>query len=341
MTRKNNEVITLLLSFLITSGILAIGYLIVRNLITPEPSISPPPTTIKPRENFAQVPAVPLGLFNYGGSTTWAPIRRDIDSMIPVVRPNFKLRYVQHPTLPSGSGTGIMMLLDNQLAFAQSSRSVKDQEHQQAKQKGFTLQEIAVAIDGIVFIVHPDLNLDGLTITQLKEIYTGKITNWSQFGGPDLPIQPYSRPVEAGGTIEFFVSNVMGNEPFGSSVELIKTTTEAIRQVSQNLGGIYYASAPEVVPQCQVKPIAVGYEVNTWVAPYQLPLVNPENCPEQRNKLNQLAFQTGEYPLTRRLFVVVRQDSSMDQEAGEAYANFLLTNQGQNLLQKTGFIKIR
>lgn len=339
MTQKN-EAKTLILTFLITLGLLGIGYWIFQR-ITSDSTNSSPLSQSSNIENFAQVTSVPAGVFNYGGSTTWAPIRKEIDAIIQAVQPNFKLRYVQHPTIPPGSGTGIMMLLDNQLAFAQTSRSILEEEYQQAQQKGITLQEIAIGIDGIAVVVHPQLNIPGLTITQLQDIYTGKITNWSQIGGDNIPIQAYSRTVESGGTIQFFVNNILGGAAFGDNVEFISTTTEALRKVADNPGGIYYASAPEVVDQCTVKPIAIGNEVTELVPPYQPPFVPLENCPEQRNQLNVSAFQTGEYPITRRLFVVVKKDDQVDQQAGQAYANFLLTEQGQDLLEKIGFVRIR
>lgn len=72
----------------------------------------------------------------------------------------------------------IRMLIENQLAFSQASRSLKDEEIQRAQQRGLTLKEVPVAIDGIAIAVHPDLPVSGLTITQLKDIYTGKISNW-------------------------------------------------------------------------------------------------------------------------------------------------------------------
>jgi phosphate transport system substrate-binding protein len=338
MTQKN-EAKTLILTFLITLGILGIGYWIFQ-IITSN-SNSPNPSQSSKTEIFAQVTSVPAGVFNYGGSTSWAPIRKEIDPIIQAVQPNFKLRYVQHPTIPPGSGTGIMMLLDNQLAFAQTSRSILDQEYQQAQQKGLTLEERAVAIDGIAIGVHPQLNIPGLTITQLQEIYTGKITNWNQIGGKNIPIQPYSRTVESGGTIQFFVDNILGGAAFGDNVEFISTTTEALRKVADNPGGIYYASAPEMVEQCTVKPIAIGDEATGLVPPYQPPFIPLENCPAQRNKINVSAFKTGEYPITRRLFVVIKKDNQVDQEAGQVYANFLLTDQGQDLLDKIGFVRIR
>lgn len=335
---KKNETIPLLLSLVITAGIIgAISWWIIGRLELNGNEQE----TQTPSQTLAEVKDVPSGLFSYGGSTTWAPIRRDIDPVIQSVRPNFRLRYTDPTTGAPGSGSGIKMLLNHQLAFSQSSRSVKETEHQQASQKGFTLKEIPVALDGIAVAVHPDLNISGITVGQLKEIYTGKITNWSQVGGPNLPIVPYSRRIEEGGTIEFFVEAVLEGENFGQNVEFIPTTTLALRQVSETLGSIYYASAPEVVPQCTVKSLPLGRKVGEWVTPYQEPFVPLSQCPQQRNQLNQTAFQSGDYPITRRLFVIVKRNGEADEQAGIAYANLLLTRQGQDLITQAGFVSIR
>ncbi len=292
-------------------------------------------------ERFADVPTVPTGLFNYGGSTTWAPIRKEVDAALQIVWTGFKLRYTDPIKGAPGTGAGIRMLLENQLAFAQSSRTLKNEERQKAQQAGFTLKEIPVAIDGIAIAVNPTLEISGLTITQLAAIYVGKITNWQEVGGPDLAIVPYSRRLEDSGTIEFFVENVLEKQPFGANVQFIPTTTQALREVAANPGGIYYASAPEVVPQCGIKPLPLGRKPDQLVPPYQSPLITAAQCPAQRNQLNGAAFQSGEYPITRRLFVIVKQNGQVDQQAGEAYANMLLTNQGQDLIAKAGFVRIR
>ena len=284
---------------------------------------------------------LPEGTFNYGGSTTWAPIRKDVDSVLQSQCPRFILRYTQPPSGKPGSGTGIRMLIDNQLAFSQSSRSVKAEENAEAKQKGFSLKEIPVAIDGIVIAVNQSLNIPGLTVAQLKDIYTGKITNWQQVGGPNLPITVYSRSKEAGGTAEFFVENVLNKENFGANVSYINTTTEAVRKVAASLGGIYYASAPEIVPQCTIKSIPLGRISGQFVPPYQEPFIPPSECPNKRNQLNSQAFRSGDYAITRNLFVIVKQNNQTDQQAGEAYANWLLTPQGQELIEKAGFVKLK
>ncbi|QHG16111.1 PstS family phosphate ABC transporter substrate-binding protein [Nostoc sp. ATCC 53789] len=287
------------------------------------------------------VPNLLEGTFNYGGSTTWAPIRKDVDSVLESQCPRFILRYTQPPSGNAGSGTGIRMLIDNQLAFSQSSRSVKAEENAEAQQKGFSLKEIPVAIDGIVIAVNHDLNIPGLTVAQLKDIYTGKITNWQQVGGPNLPIKVYSRNEETGGTVEFFVENVLNKEKFGANVNYVDTTTEAVRKVAANPGGIYYASAPEVVPQCIIKSIPLGRTSSQLVPPYQQPFVPPSQCPSKRNQLNSQAFRSGDYAITRNLFVIIKQNGQADQQAGEAYANWLLTPQSQDLIEKAGFVRIK
>ena len=290
--------------------------------------------------NKCNVANLPEGTFNYGGSTTWAPIRKEADSVLQSLCPRFILRYTQPPSGQPGSGTGIRMLIDNQLAFSQSSRSVKAEENAEAKQKEFSLKEIPVAIDGIAIAVNQSLNIPGLTVAQLKDIYTGKITNWQQVGGPNLPITVYSRSKEAGGTAEFFVENVLNKENFGTNVSYINTTTEAVRKVAASPGGIYYASAPEIVPQCTIKSIPLGRTIGQFVPPYQEPFIPPSECPHKRNQLNSQAFRSGDYAITRNLFVIVKQNNQ-DQQAGEAYANWLLTPQGQELIEKAGFVKLK
>ena len=285
--------------------------------------------------------AAPEGLFNYGGSTTWAPLRRDLDPVLQKAQPQFKLRYTDPPSGAPGSGSGIKMLLDGQLAFSQSSRPLNDEEYAKAKDRGYALTQIPVAIDGLALAVHPDLAISGLTIAQVKQIYTGKVTNWNQVGGPNLAIKAFSRNLEEGGTVEFFVENILGGEPLSPSVTSIGTTTEAVRQVSVTPGGLYYASTPEIVPQCTVKPIAIGRTADQYVPPYQSPLIPPQACPAQRNQLNTAVLQSGEYPLTRQLFVIVKQNNQADQQAGEAYANWVLSPEGQELVKKAGFVSIR
>lgn len=348
---QKNETPVLLLSLIITLGLLGGGFWwftrnsrlnvdqILKGGNNSKPSANQSPA--KTKDTFAQLSNIPSGLFNYGGSTSWAPIRLAVDSAIQVARPEFRLRYVQPIGAAASSGTGIKMLLDGRLSFAQSSRSLLDQEYQQAQKRGFSLEQIPVAIDGLAVAVNPNLNIPGLTLDQLKSIYTGKITNWQQVGGANIPIKPFSRPVNAGGTVELFVEEILKGEKFSSQVVFIPTTTQALSKVASNIGGIYFASAPEVVPQCTIKPLPLGSQEGKFIPPYQEPFVPLSECPGKRNQLNIAAFQNAEYPITRNLFVVVKENGQVDEQAGKAYANLLLTEQGQELINQSGFVRIR
>ncbi|MEI2577764.1 PstS family phosphate ABC transporter substrate-binding protein [Scytonema sp. PRP1] len=286
---------------------------------------------------------VPEGLFSYGGSTSFVPIYSPVEQAIENAQPQFQLRYLSHPTGAYGSNIGIKMLLDGQLTFSLSSRGLKPVDHESAQQRNFTLSAIPVAIDAIAVAVNPDLNLNGITIDQLKGIYTGKFTNWIQVGGPDLPITAYSRREEDSGTVKFFEENILGeNGKFGPNVKFIPITTNALQKVIKNPGGIYYGSAPEVVPQCWVKSLPIGRQLTQLVPPYKGSFVPPSQCSEQqRNQLNKEAFKSGQYPITRHLFVIVKQNGQDEERAGKAYANLLRTDQGQELIEKAGFVRIR
>jgi phosphate transport system substrate-binding protein len=85
----------------------------------------------------------------------------------------------------------------------------------------------------------------------------------------------------------------------------------------------------------------LGRQVGQFVPPYQEPFVPLEQCPGKRNQLNTTAFQSGQYPITRNLFVVVKQNGQIDEQAGKSYASLLLTDRGQELIYQAGFVKIR
>jgi phosphate transport system substrate-binding protein len=290
--------------------------------------------------NFTQVQNVPTGRYNYGGSTSFAPIRLAVDAAIQAARPEFQLRYVDPVGSSASSSAGIRMLLNRQLDFAQSSRPLKQSDQQQAQSLGVKLQEMPVAIDGIAVAVNPSLRISGLTIDQLKAIYRGEVRNWQAFGGPNQPITPLSRKMGSGGTVDFFQETVLAGEPLGRNVELVSTTTQALQRIGSTPGAIYYASAPEIVPQCTISPIAIGRSQNELVVPYKEPFVPSNQCPNQRNQLNEAAMRSGSYPLTRNLYVIWKEDNGRSQQAGQAYVQFLQTQQAHDLLLQAGFMPL-
>ncbi|HEY9826434.1 MAG TPA: substrate-binding domain-containing protein [Stenomitos sp.] len=288
-------------------------------------------------QRYQDVVAVPSGVFNYGGSTTFAPLRSpQITQALAQVFPQFQLRYVEPPLATPGSSTGIRMLLQGQLSFAQSSRGLNDAEIAQAQQRGYVLEAIPIAIDGIALYLNPqskDWKLDGLTVAQVRDIFTGKLRNWSELGGPSMAIVPISRPATVGGTVDFFNESVLGNQPSSPTVQLVRDTTASIRQVANTPGSIGYASAAEVVNQRSIYLLSLAKQPGqAFVSP-----CSDNTC----STVNATAFRDSSYPITRRLFVITKKDGSLDEEAGLAYANLLLSNQGQQFIAQAGFVPIR
>lgn len=284
-------------------------------------------------QTLSQIPNVPQGTFNYGGSTTFAPLRADsVVSNLSQAHSEFALRYTEPIGEKPGSGSGIKMLLDGQLSFSQSSRPVKNAEFAQAQQRGFKLEQVPVAIDGIAFYANPGLSVPGLTLAQVKDIFTGKVTNWKELGGPNLKITPFSRNAKAGGTVDFFIEGVLEKQTLGSSVQEIRDTTDSIRQVAKMPGGIGYATASEVIGQKAIRALPLAKDSSQgFTSPF---------AEDSITAVNQDAFANGSYPLTRRLFVVIKRDGRLDEQAGVAYANMILSNEGQELVEKAGFVPL-
>ena len=288
--------------------------------------------------SFKTVTDVPSGSFNYGGSTAWAPIRQLADSQIQLTRPELQLRYINPANDGPGSGSGIRMLLDGKLDFAESSRPLTAAEADIARQRGFTLEQRQVGIDGIAVVVNPALKVSGLTVDQLQQIYLGQITNWKQVGGPDLPITPFSQQPENADVLMLAGKQVLNKQTLGSNVEYVYSTTEALRRVNQTPGGLYYASARGVVHQCMVKPLPLGLTPTQLISPYTEPLVPPNQCPQKRNQVNTEAIKNGSYPITTKLFVIIKQNQGREQQIGEAYTRFLETDQGQKAIEQAGLV---
>ncbi|KOP23433.1 phosphate ABC transporter substrate-binding protein [Hapalosiphon sp. MRB220] len=298
--------------------------------------------------NIKDVPNVPKGNFRYGGSTTFAPLgegadifrklgRPDVVATIKQAHPNFDLIYTHPQTGQPGSGKGIEMLLAGELNFSQSSREVKEKEFQKAISRSFKLKQVAVAIDGIAFFVHPDLvnrGLKSITLEQVRGIFIGEIMNWNQIKSDlDVPIVPCSRNLKDGGTVDFLHEKILKGQKFGTNIQEVPDTTTSIQKVIKTPGGIGYATTSEVISKSQIRILSLAKDTNS------LPVSPCAN--DQCTAVNQTAFKYNSYPLTRRLFVVIKQDGGIDQQAGTAYANMLLSNEGQKLIEQAGFVPLR
>jgi phosphate transport system substrate-binding protein len=276
-----------------------------------------------------EVPNVPQGFFGYGGGYFFAGLTKyGIKDAIARAHPQFQLRLIESHHHSLGSTAGIERLIDGELSFALTRRSLEDAEYARAEARHFTLKQIPIALDGIAFVSHPDLSIPGLSIQQVQDIYLGKVKNWQELGGPDLPIVPMCLNPEMSTSVQVLFGELVDELP--PTVKMVQDYTTAIRQVSSTLGAIYFGSAGLVKKQQTVRVIALA---ETGSQQYVQPFL-----PDGR--VNITVLQDGTYPLTRRLFVVVRHDGTLDERAGIAYANLLLSGEGQEIIRQAGFVPL-
>ena len=137
------------------------------------------------------------------GSTTVLPVMQSAGEAFMAVNPDIFLTISG-----GGSGNGIKALNEGLCEIAMSSRDIKPSEVEQARAKGVEPFRIPVAVDALVPVVHSGNQVKELSLDQLRAVYAGEITNWSQLGGADLSIVVISRDTSSG-TFETWEEIVM------------------------------------------------------------------------------------------------------------------------------------
>jgi phosphate transport system substrate-binding protein len=221
-----------------------------------------------------------------------------------------------------GSGTGIAALINGTADIANASRSIKPEEIAEAEANGVTPVEFVVARDAIAVVVNPENPVSELTLQQISDMYTNKITNWRQLGGEDRPIVLLSRESNSG-TYVYFLENVvrMGEKDssllFSPNTLLLPSSEGISAEIRQNPNAIGYDGLGYVTPDQKV--IAVAQRAG---GPYVLPSI--------------LTVNDGSYPISRPLYMY-----TPGQPTGEiqTYLEWVL-NEGQALVAKLGFVPL-
>jgi len=144
-----------------------------------------------------------------------------------------------------GSGVGIASLINKTTDVATASREMKAKEIEIAEKRGVHPKEFVVAYDGVAVIVNRNNPVDRLTLEDLHNIFTGKITNWKQLGGKDAPIVTLSREVSSG-THMYFKEEVVqlgqkgSTEEFSKETLLLTSSQAIVEEVASNEGAIGY-----------------------------------------------------------------------------------------------------
>lgn len=253
------------------------------------------------------------------GSDTVLPVSQEAAEMYMSLNPNARVTVTG-----GGSGVGISALMDGTTDIAMSSRSIKFNERVKLKNAGKQLREAVVAYDALAVIVNPSNPVTHLTRSQLEAIFRGKVTNWNQVRdpytgkrGPNLKIVVYSRETSSG-TYEFFKTSVLREKNYMAGVLSMPATGAVIQSVSQTRGAIGYVGMAYVNPK--VRAVKVSYDNKHFVYP---------------------TMETGRdhvYPIIRELYYYYTADKAT---VVEPFLRFLLSERGQRLVMKSGYVPVR
>jgi phosphate transport system substrate-binding protein len=226
-----------------------------------------------------------------------------------------------------GSGAGIAALINGTTDICQASRTIKQQEIDQAKANGVEPYEIQVATDALSVVVNPANPVSELTIVQLSAIYTNQITNWKEVGGNDAPIVVLSRDTNSG-THVFFKEHVvqMAGLPtadtsleYGSKVLFLPSTEEGVSETAKNPNAIFYPGLGYVTSE--VKPLAIKKTADS-----------PGVLPSMETALN------GTYPISRPLLYYT---NGAPTGIIQSFIDYCLSPEGQEKVTEVGYVPLK
>lgn len=174
-----------------------------------EQSVSAEVSQSAPETSEAAEPVI----IKVAGSTSVGPVIEALAEKYMAAHTNVTINVEQ-----TGSGAGVTSCGDGSADLGMASRNLKDEEMTQYPD----MQETVLCIDGVAVVVNKDNPVAELTVEQIKQIYTGEITDWAQVGGTAGPITLYTRD-SVSGTREAFQTLFLGKDDAGEQIEIDDT----------------------------------------------------------------------------------------------------------------------
>lgn len=242
------------------------------------------------------------GTITMTGSTSMMNLCEALKEVVPEALPGVTLD-AQY----TGSGAGIEGVTAGTVDIGNASRALTDEE------KANGIVENVVAIDGIAVVVNPENTVSNLTTDQLKQIYTGEVTNWSEVGGPDMSIVVVGR--ESGSGTRGAFEELLEIEDACKYAQELDSTGGVATTVSSTEGAIGYVSLDAL--DDTVKAIQIdGVDATE------------EN------------IVAGTYPLQRPFVMATKGEISEQSELVQEFFNFIYSEQGQQVVSQVGLITV-
>lgn len=271
---------------------------------------------MKLRTTIIAVMALALGLSVHAGNITV----KGSDTLVILAQKWAEVYMGKHPDTKiqvtgGGSGVGFAALQNKSTDLADASRKIKAKEVEACVRAfGKRPLEYKVALDGLSVYVNNDNPVKELDLDQLADIFTGRVKNWKQLGGPDAPITVYSRE-NSSGSYEFFKEHVLKGADFVSSAQTMPGTAALLQAVAKDKNGIGYGGAAY---GSGAKHIGVKADANS-----------PAIEPTEETVVN------GTYPIWRYLYVYV--NPALDKGEIANYLNWIRSDDGQKVVKEIGY----
>ncbi len=223
----------------------------------------------------------------------------------------------------TGSSDAFAALMEQTAEIGMASRRIQPSEARALRDNGAgnmisVEQERVIAVDSLLIIVHPSNPVDTLSIDQISDIYAGNIRNWSEVGGPDMPITVYSPEADSGTRITFEARTLDQRDyVLRADAQIVSDNISMSRSVVEDESAIGYAG---YAFQRGAKSLNVVSECGI------------------RSRPDAFSAKTEEYPFQRRLYVYNRSDNLS--ETAATLLEYFVSKEADSLVSKSGFIDL-
>lgn len=242
------------------------------------------------------------GKIDIAGGTAHIPVMKEAAKQISRKNPDIRFSIAA-----GGSGVGVQKVGEGIVDIGNTGRPLSNEEV--AK---YGLKSYPFALDGVAIALNPNNPVRNLTADQVKNIFSGKIKNWSELGGRSAPIHLYSRD-EASGTREVFWEKLLNKGSISTSANIVASNGAMKSALTGDVDSIGYLSIGYLDKQVSV-PVLDG------IAPTQ------ENA------------ESGKYPIVRKLYMNTKGEP---QGLTADFIHYVLGPEGQKITTAAGYIPLR
>jgi phosphate transport system substrate-binding protein len=219
----------------------------------------------------------------------------------------------------SGTHSAYLKLINKEADLILVAREPSWDERDAAALKSVVMDFQPIARDGFVFLVHAENPVESLSLEQIVDIYTGRITNWAEVGGLDAEIHTYQRNPNSGSQ-ELMERLVMrGEAMIDSPAMMLETMMGPINALRED-------------------PLGIGYSVHFYAANIY-PDENVRMIAVERVEPTSETIASRSYPLTTRVYAVLREGTNPS-SAAMALRNWLFTQEGQAAVEASGYVPL-